>query len=80
MDDLRTLDDLEFENVVLKEKDEWMEFAYLLANALGDEIHYSQTPSEDSLKLLRKARLLFPDSELVERLDEMRIAEMEPVE
>ena len=59
---------------------QWREFAYLLAGALADEIHYSQTPSEKSLQLLDQARDKFPDSELVKNLIEMDIDQLNPVE
>lgn len=58
----------------------WKDFAYLLAAALADEVHYSQTPSEDTLALLDQARDWFADTDLIQRLDELKINELEPVE
>lgn len=54
--------------------------AYRLANALLDEIHYSNTPSEDSLTLLAEAVKLYPNSELADRYREFEIDKMKAVE
>lgn len=59
---------------------DWQAFAYLLAAALADEVHYSQTPSEDSLELLERAAMLFANTDLEQRMLEMEIQKLTPVE